>query len=297
MIFVHRRAAMISPQRHRDRRENPSSWQEMARLRLRALGASAVKIRAKQSPIGAGGAGAGRIKCAKRTQLEEESQVSSFKFEVGGPRLDSSASFCFKLHTSDFRRVTGGTSCTNKPNLRRSDMKGKSFMGKELWLIGHATEFGETKPIARPCRVGRGWRDVGRGPCTNKANFSARPIMRKRSHFLDCGFADWGLRIGDRLPGGGRLCKTDPIGPAASGPRRADCAKQTQFPAGRDTPAFHYSIIPIFKLQLYRAKQSQSAGRGGISYHSSIPLFQYSTVPSFHCSILPFGMDTRGGLC
>jgi hypothetical protein len=40
---------------------------------------------------------------------------------------------------------------------------------------------------------------------------------------------------------GARLRKTNPIWPAASGPRRAKCAKRTQFPAGRDIPAFHYS--------------------------------------------------------
>ena len=30
-------------------------------------------------------------------------------------------------------------------------------------------------------------------------------------------------------------------------PKKADSAKRTQFPAGQDTPAFNYSVIPSFQ--------------------------------------------------
>jgi hypothetical protein len=50
----------------------------------------------------------------------------------------------------------------NKPNWHCSGMWGKSFMGEDLWLIGQAEDFGETKPIlaSRP----------DKGCCTNKPN-------------------------------------------------------------------------------------------------------------------------------
>jgi hypothetical protein len=41
-----------------------------------------------------------------------------------------------------------GADAPNKPNLPRSGTRGKSFMSKELWLIGHPEAFGETKPIS-----------------------------------------------------------------------------------------------------------------------------------------------------
>ncbi len=61
------------------------------------------------------------------------------------------------------------------------------------------------------------------------------------------------------------------------GPRRAKGAKRTQFPAGRDTPAFHYSIIPSFQPQVCRAKQSQfpcTGGNGGGPARLPVPLGQ-----------------------
>jgi hypothetical protein len=41
------------------------------------------------------------------------------------------------------------------------------------------------------------------------------------------------------------------------GARRTRCAKRTQFPAGRDTPPFQYSIIPPFRSNADCAKRSQ----------------------------------------
>jgi len=124
--------------------------------------------------------------------------VSSFKFEVGEPMAEPSASSCFKLYTSNFRRVTGGTSCTNKPNWHRSDGGGKSFRDEELWVIGHVTDFDRTKPI--PGGPGRDEAGGARDGAfrTNKAN--SRPC-----------------RVGRDLRDEGRVCETDPICPRGKG--------------------------------------------------------------------------------
>jgi hypothetical protein len=73
--------------------------------------------------------------------------------------------------------------CTNKPNSDRGHVKGKSCMGKELWLIIHAEDFGKTKPI--PGGAGRSSpaaRPSGLWPasvgCTNKPNLGCSVAMR-----------------------------------------------------------------------------------------------------------------------
>jgi hypothetical protein len=53
----------------------------------------------------------------KQSQFAEECQVSSFKFEVGEPGVESCESSDFELHTPNSRRAAGGTGCTNKANL------------------------------------------------------------------------------------------------------------------------------------------------------------------------------------
>ncbi len=62
-------------------------------------------------------------------------------------------------------------SCTNKPNLHPSAVRGKSFMDNELWLIKHAPAFRETKPIPGGAGWVRTWRTWGVGVVAqNKAN-------------------------------------------------------------------------------------------------------------------------------
>jgi len=58
----------------------------------------------------------------------------------------------------------------NKPNLHRSDMKGKSFTDKHLWLTAHAKDFGQTKPIHGDTAWDGAWATRAVGCCTNKAN-------------------------------------------------------------------------------------------------------------------------------
>jgi hypothetical protein len=57
---------------------------------------------------------------AKQSQFQKESKVSSCRFEAGEPRVEPSESSYFELYPSNFRRTAGGTSCTNKPNSKRS---------------------------------------------------------------------------------------------------------------------------------------------------------------------------------
>jgi hypothetical protein len=47
-----------------------------------------------------------------------------------------------------------------------------------------------------------------------------------------------------------------------TGVPRGNRAKQSQFPAGQDTPPFHYSITPMFHARANCVKQSQFPGRG-----------------------------------
>ena len=57
----------------------------------------------------------------------------------------------------------------NKANFRPSHVTDKSFMGRELWCIVHATDLGKTKPIRGESPATEP-EDVRRGSCTNKAN-------------------------------------------------------------------------------------------------------------------------------
>jgi hypothetical protein len=59
------------------------------------------------------------------------------------------------------------------------------------------------------------------------------------------------------------------------GPPGAECAKQTQFP-GRDTPLFHYSIIPPSQSDTGRAKQSQ------FTRHCCAPLYKQTQFAEVH---------------
>jgi len=43
------------------------------------------------------------------------------------------------------------------------------------------------------------------------------------------------------------IVQNEPNSSSRTGPRRAKCAKRTQFAGGRDTPLFYYSIIPAFQ--------------------------------------------------
>ena len=96
--------------------------------------------------------------------------------------------------------------CTNKPNFRQSNRKGKCCVGKELWLSGPAKSTGKTKPIAR----------------------SGAP-----RRCLDCGFPERHRATGVRLR---RSCRIADCGLGTNRPPRA-CAgrlyKQTQFPPER----------------------------------------------------------------
>jgi hypothetical protein len=137
-------------------------------------------------------------------------------------------------------------------------------------------------------------RPGGRSIVQNKANFgqpSWRPGVdcAKRSQLAGGNRAkrtqfrpsarEWALAAGAPE---GKLCKTKPISgqpggwerpivrnkanlAGRPGPRRANCAKRSQFPAGRDTPTipiFHYSSIPV-RCRLCKTKPIP-AGPGGM---------------------------------
>ena len=163
------------------------------------------------------------------------------------------------------------------PNLRRANRAKRSqFLDCGL-RIADWRQTCAGRPIVRNepnsgwCRVGRGQGGVGgRANVRNKPNFSGRPWPRRakcaRRTQFPASQAPWNVRFepNPRLRRAGR-------GRKGAG-RGGKCAKRTQFPAtpggrgrggggrgaivrnkanseqvGRDTPPFHYSIIPPFQ--------------------------------------------------
>ncbi len=131
----------------------------------------------------------------------------------------------------------------------------------------------ETKPIPGAGRGGV-W---GTGTdCAKQSQFgearlgSRGPVVRNKANCQRCADREIGV------PRGTMQNKPNWRGPAGKGwdmlykqtqfrrarPPEAGCAKQTQFPAGQDTPPLHYSIIPAFQTRAYRAKQSPKAVAG-----------------------------------
>jgi hypothetical protein len=150
--------------------------------------------------------------------------------------------------------------CPNKPNLPQTGNCVKQTQFPPYRVAG-TNRSCQTKPISR-LRISR------------TAPGNRRPPLAELS---DCG-------SGTDFRRSGRLRKTKPIGPAGSGrggemretnPIRPRWAKKTiaraSHPSGwasapnkanlagrRDTPPFHYSIIPVFQPHADCAKRSQS---------------------------------------
>jgi hypothetical protein len=90
----------------------------------------------------------------------------------------------------------------------------------------------------------------GRGTRGQMCKTNPIPRLRLSDHVIASEARQCGLRIGHR-PGAGR-----PLW--AAGPE-ASCTSKPNLrrPGGRDTPSFHYSSVPTFQSDAYRAKQTQ----------------------------------------
>jgi hypothetical protein len=106
----------------------------------------------------------------------------------------------------------------------------------------------ETKPIHRERRAGQvlcGRRVTTHWACKglrrNKANLEV-PAGSRADHAKQTQFREIG-----RADPGDRLYKQTQFRRAC--PPERDSAKQSQLPAGQDTPLFHYSIIPVFQAR------------------------------------------------
>jgi hypothetical protein len=138
-----------------------------------------------------------------------------------------------------------GTSVRNKANSCQSDTKGKSFMEKELWRIGHPKGLGKTKPIGGgvsswKCQVSSEQRPAVDTPASNSP-LHASNSRPDASNEANCGT----IRTATyRLPPSGQFCKTKPIG--------------HQRAAGQDFPLFQYPMTPRFRSLPDRAERSQS---------------------------------------
>ena len=152
---------------------------------------------AKQSqfPATPGGTGPGGRgpwdKCANRTQ---------FPATARGPRLGERGPWSV-VQTNPISGAGPGTPPStlrprppakpivrNKPNSDRGHVRDKSCMGKDLWCIIHAEDFGKTKPIAGVAgRSFPGARPSGLWPpsvgCTNKPNWP--PADRQAGPWLE----------------------------------------------------------------------------------------------------------------
>jgi hypothetical protein len=135
----------------------------------------------------------------------------------------------------------------------------KCLRGKELWWIGHAGDFGETKPIGRS------------QSCDNASLPGVVPATDPIWHPGQAGGVPAGAKRAKQsqfpAPGGtgpagrGAIVRNKPNFPRAGSPGPTDRAKQSQF----GWPG--YASIPAFQPDAVRAKQSQlpEAGhRGGV---------------------------------
>ena len=179
-------------------------------------------------PGGTGPEGRGtRGKCAKRTQFPD----------------------C-GLRIADLAQTCGGpTNRAKQTQFRQRERRGKCFAGKDLWLIVQSIGLGKTKPIWRS-RAGIRKQMVQNEPNSSIADwaqtcggtpFAGRRTKSrlykqtqlggancaKRSQFFDCG-----LRISDCGLGTDLWREARPAA-YRLGPRRAKCAKRTQFPFSR----------------------------------------------------------------
>ncbi len=147
----------------------------------------------------------------------------------------------------DGARAGGRGVLYKQSQFRRRVRRGKCFLGKELWWCGHATHLGETNPIpARTAMVGVGIAASAAGGAIapNKANLHPRERIGGASPTLQVDSIAPNKPNSACLSLGGDLCETNPIWPAASGPRKTKCAKRTQFgevDRWAEYPAFDYS--------------------------------------------------------
>jgi hypothetical protein len=220
-------------------REFPSRIWRISRLNLFAscrrplsdLYAPAVKIRAKTKPIrgGARGAWDARQLCQTNPIPSPAGCAEAWGRATGRCRTNkpnspmAPAAMEFLPCPSTLRSpASAGPGVRNKPTWHRRDGKDKSSMGKELWLIEHAKDFGKTKPIPRRSPVRRGHRGEGRQsrvPPRGSRSCDNAPLPG----VVPATMPIVQLRIGAGL----RQDACRPTCRPTSAP--ADCAKQSQF--------------------------------------------------------------------
>jgi hypothetical protein len=116
----------------------------------------------------------------------------------------------------------------NKPNSEGGHVRGKSCMGKELWWVGHARDFGETKPIHAPAN-----RD-GRWP-------AGPEVVRHR----------------------GQSCETNPIARSAAPRRCPGGAGLARVGRGTNVQNEPNSSIADFGLRIVQNEPNLPRGRAG----------------------------------
>jgi hypothetical protein len=259
-------------QRRQLRQTNP-----MCRLRIRDWGQTSggVADHAKQTQFPAGPNGT-RGDRAKQTQF-------------GAARLSS-----------------GGQLCETKPDLGR--MRNLGDGASRGLIVRNKANFG------RAPGNGRGRLGPPRAKCAKRTQFAAEPggldlgdeghrcDHAKQSQSFDCrfGIADWiqscagtpSLRFPASRPRG-RLCETNPFGPACAGPdpRWAKDAKQTQFPAtpGGTRAEGRRGVGAIVRNKPnlggrpgpQRAKCAKRTQVRGVGRRVEYPPFHYSVIPPF----------------
>jgi hypothetical protein len=158
---------------------------------------------------------------------------------------------------------------TNKANFR-TDRKGPE---RQDCRCRRAGQLCETKPIWRwPAGI-RGQSRKTNPICPGRAGPPLGPIVQNEPNFGEL-VGTWNTQHSSiplfqhsSVPVPSLSCEANPIsrlrivdwGRTSGG--AADCAKRTQFPAGRDTPAFHHSGIPSFPSAWTRGMDCANNGR------------------------------------
>ncbi len=152
--------------------QNKSNWDDQLRpaaAKTCSRGDAEARRKARLNPSGPlrPGVSARGIKCAveNKPNLARPGQ----RRVCDGERCETKPIPGGVGNPSPAPRPSAKGGCTNKANSRRSKKKGKCFAGNELWWIGHAWAFGETKPIPGEARwdEARGTRDEAQMRQTN----------------------------------------------------------------------------------------------------------------------------------
>ncbi len=173
--------------------------------------------------------------------------------------------------------------CAKQTQFRQRERRGKSFAGKDLWLIVQSMGLGKTNPIARQSRAGRDPRGGGRANAQNEPNSGPSPVPRGSSP----------------APGRGQLCKTNPIfrwcrterGLGDVG-REPNAQNEPNLPggAGRPPPSLDPPASP---RQADYAKQSQFSILGATRWARHPPPYASHTRSARPCAV---AFDRQGRL-